>query len=69
MKFIVLQVNYDARPMQDPVIDPHTVLQRGGPCVLGSMYLHRNQCVSRRRVLCMFSLFNPKHISGRLDVL
>ena len=30
MKFIVLGVNYGARPVQDPVIDPHAVFRRIG---------------------------------------
>ena len=57
MKFIVLRVNYGARPVQDP----HAVFWRIG--VLGSMYLHSNQSVFRR-VLCMLSLFPNISLGG-----
>ena len=65
MKFIVLRVNYGARPVRDPVIviHPHAVFRRIGVCVLGSMYLHRNQSVFRR-VLCMLSLFPNISLGG-----
>ena len=66
--FIVLRVNHGARPVQDdPMIHPHAVFQWGGECVLGLMYVHRNQSVFPAGVVHVKPI--PKHISGRLDVL